>query len=136
MKAYLNYFKNVFLIGNILSIKQPTEDLNIPNIKICAPLSLFLKIFKLAQQDSLSGQSGKDKTLSNFKRFFCWPSLYKWVFHLIANCSHCQKNKPKRKHLNEVSLEKRTETVPFPFHTAHIDHKCPIIHLQMEINIV
>ena len=107
-------------------IKQPNKDPNIQNIKICAPLSLFLKIFELAHQDSLSGHSGKDKTLSSLKRFFFWPGLYKWVSHLIANCLDCQKNKQKRKDLNEAPLEKRTETVPFPFHTVHIDHKGPV----------
>ena len=91
MKTYLNNFENFCLIGNILCIKQPTEDPNIQNIKICAPLSLFLKIFALAHQDSLSGHSGKDKTLSSIKRFFYWPGLYKWVSHLKANCLDCQK---------------------------------------------
>ena len=70
MKAYLNNFENLCLIENILCIKQPTEDPNIHNIKICAPLSLFLKIFELAHQDSFSGHSGKDKTLSSIRRFF------------------------------------------------------------------
>ena len=126
MKTYLNNFENLCLIGNILCIKQPTEDPNIQNIKICAPLSLFLKIFELAHQDSLSGHSGKYKTLSSIKRIFYWPGLYKWVSHLIANCLDCQKNKQKRKELNETPLEKWTETVPFPFHTVNIDHKGPI----------
>ena len=90
-KAYLNNFENLCLIGNILCIKQPTEDPNIHNIKICAPLSLFLKILDLALQDSLSGHSEKDKTLSSIKRFFYWPGLYKWFSHLIANCLDCQK---------------------------------------------
>ena len=109
-----------------LCIKQPTEDPNIYNIKICAPLSLFLKIFELAHQDSPSGNSGKDKTLSCIKRFFYWPGLYKRVSHLIANCLDCQKIKQKRKVLNEGPLEKWTEIVPFPFQTVHIDHKGPI----------
>ena len=34
--------------------------------------------------------------------------------------------KQKLKDLNEAPLEKWTETVPFPFHTVHIDHKGPI----------
>ena len=91
MKAYLNNFENLCQFGNILCIEQPTEDPNNHNIKICAPVSLFVKIFELAHQDSLSAHSGKDKTLSSIKRFFYWPCLYKWVFHLIANCLDCQK---------------------------------------------
>ena len=85
MKAYLNNFENLCLIGDLLCIKQPTEDPIFQNIKICAPLSLFLNIFELAHQDSLSGHSGKDKTLSSIKSSFYWPYLYKWVSHLIAN---------------------------------------------------
>ena len=46
IKAYLNIFEYLCLIGNILCIKQPTEDQNIHNIKICAPLSLFLQNFE------------------------------------------------------------------------------------------
>ena len=118
MKTYMDNFKNLCLIGNILCTKQPTEDPNIQNIKICAPLSLFLKIFELAHQDSLSGHSGKDKTLSSIKRFFYWPGLYKWVSHFIANCSDCQKNKQKRKDINEAPLEKyRNCTFPLPHGT-------------------
>ena len=79
MKGYLKNLEILWLIGNILCIKQPTEDPNIYNIKICAPLYFFLKVFELAHQDSLSGHSGKDKTLSSIERFFYWPGLYKWV---------------------------------------------------------
>ena len=35
------------------------------------------------------------------------------------------KNKQKRKDLNEAPLENWTETVLFPFHTVHKDHKAP-----------
>ena len=62
--------------------------------------------------------------MSSIKCFFYWPGLYKLVSHLTANCLDCQKNKQKRK--DEAPLEKWTETVPFPFHTVHIDHKGPI----------
>ena len=91
MKAYMNNFENLCLIGNILSNKQSTGDPNIQNVKICVPLSLFLEIFELAHQDSVPRHSGKDETLSSIKRFFYWPGLNKWVSHPIANCLDCQK---------------------------------------------
>ena len=125
MKAYLNNFENLCLIGIILCIEQPIGDPKIQNIKICAPLSFFLKIVELAHQDSLFGHSGKDKTLSSIKRFFYWPGLCNWVFNLIANPLDClKKNKtktqgPKRSTTGEMDRN-------FLFHTVHIDHKGPI----------
>ena len=91
MKSYLNNFENLCLMGNILFIKQPTEDPNIQNIKMCAPLSLYSKIFELVHQDSLSGHKVRDKTLSCIKCFFYRPGLYKWVSHLTANRVDCRK---------------------------------------------
>ena len=36
------------------------------------------------------------------------------------------KNKQKRRDIHEAPLEKWADTVPFPFHTVHIDHKGPL----------
>ena len=52
--------------------------------------------------------------------------MYKWITHIFAGCLDCQKNKQKRHDLNEAPLEKRIDTIPFPFHTVHIDYKGPI----------
>ena len=45
---------------------------------------------------------------------------------MIADCLDYQKNKQKRRDIHEAPLEKWTDTVPFPFHTVHIDHKGPL----------
>ena len=90
-------------------------------------MSLFIKkTFELADTDQLAGHVGKDKTIANIKRFFFWPGMFKWITQLIAGCLDCQKNKHKRHDLNQAPLEQWTDTVPFPFHTVHIDHKGPI----------
>ena len=89
-------------------------------------MSLFIKTFELAHTDQLAGHVGKDKTIAKIKRFFFWPGMYKWITQLIAGCLDCQKNKHKRHDLNQAPLEQWTDTVPFPFHTVHIDHKGPI----------
>ena len=47
-------------------------------------------------------------------------------FSLNSELFRLSKNKQKRKDLNQALLEKWTETVPFPFHTVHIDQKGPI----------
>ena len=52
--------------------------------------------------------------------------MYKWIPQLIAGCLDLQKNKHKLHDLNQAPLEQWTDTVPFPFHTVHIDHKGPI----------
>ena len=52
--------------------------------------------------------------------------MYKLIENLIADCRDCQKNKQKRRDIHESPLEKWTDTVPFPFHTVHIDHKGPL----------
>ena len=123
---YLNNFENLCIIGNLLCIKEQTDDPNTELIKVCVPISLFIKTFNLAHDDVLAGHIGLDKTLANIRRFFHWPGMYKWVKHLIASCLDCQKNKKKRKDIYEAPLEKWTDTIPFPFHTVHIDHKGPL----------
>ena len=52
--------------------------------------------------------------------------MYKWITQLKAGCLDCQKNKHKRHNQNQAPLEQWTDTVPFPFHTVHTDHKGPI----------
>ena len=117
---YINNFEKSSFVGNILCIQQQTEEPDIKYLNICVPLSLFFKAFQLAHCE-LSGRVGLDKTLANVIRFFYWPGMYKWIENLIADCLDCQKQ--KRRDIHEAPLEKWTDTVPFPFHTVHIDHK-------------
>ncbi len=91
-----------------------------------AALSLFLKAFELAHVHPLAGHMGQTKTLESLKRFFFWPGMYKWIISLIADCQNCQTNKHKRHDQSQAELQPWTETVPFPFHTVHIDHKGPL----------
>ena len=90
------------------------------------PLSLILKVFELSHRNCYAGHSCKEKVIPNIQRFFFWPGLYKWVHALYQNYLDCQKNKQKRKDVNEAPLEPWSSTVPFPFHTVHIDHKGPL----------
>ena len=89
---YLNNFENLCINGNLLCIKEQTDDPNTELIKVCVPISLFIKTFNLAHDDVLAGHIGLDKTLANMKRFFHRPGMYKWFKHLIASCLDCQKN--------------------------------------------
>ena len=46
--AYINKFEKLCFVGNLLCIKEHSEDPNIEYLKICVPLSLFFKNFSLA----------------------------------------------------------------------------------------
>ena len=94
-------------------------------LKICIPISLFLKCFVLVHSNPMSGHRGDAITLNNISRFFYWPEMYKWVTMLIHNCLYCQKNKSKRHELNKAPLQQWVELETNPFHTIHIDHKGP-----------
>ena len=125
IRSFTNNFEKLSFVGNILCIHQQTDEPDIEYLKICVSLSLFFKAFQLAHCE-MSGHVGLDKTLANVKDFF-WPGMYKWIENLIAKCLDCQKiNKNGERDIHEAPLEKWTDTVPFPFHTVHIDHKGPL----------
>ena len=126
LSSYLNKFELLSLLGKFFCIEQTSDNPEVKEIKICVPMSLFIKLFELAHTDQLAGHVGKDKTIANIKRFFFWPGMYKWITQLIAGCLDCQKNEHKRHDLNQAPLEQWTDTVPFPFHNVHIDHTGPI----------
>ena len=45
---------------------------------------------------------------------------------LLHDCLECQKNKPKRKDLNEAPLQQWRQLETIPMKTIHIDHKGPL----------
>ena len=45
---------------------------------------------------------------------------------LLHDCLECQKNKPKRKDLNEAPLQQLGQLETIPMKTIHIDHKGPL----------
>ena len=45
---------------------------------------------------------------------------------LLHECLECQKNKPKRKDLNEAPLQQWGQLETIPMKTIHIDHKSPL----------
>ena len=116
--------KKLCFVGSLPCIKETSDDPETEDLNFCVPISLFFKVFRLAHCE-LSGHVGLDKTL-NIKQFVFWPGLYKWIENIIADCLDCQRNKHKRKDFHEAPLEKWTGTVPFPFHTFHIDDKEPL----------
>ena len=104
---------------------EPSDTLDEMNLRICLPLSLFLAGFRMGHYNKLGGHMGASKTYANAKRFYFWPVMFDWICTSTADCLACQINKPKPKHLNEVSLEEwQGDTAPFC--AIHIDHKGPL----------
>ena len=75
------------------------------DVRICAPHSLFIKIFEVAYTHELSGHRAESTTYKRVKRYFCSPGMFKWIEILILDCLSCQTNKSARKKVNEAPLE-------------------------------
>ena len=111
--------------GQLLCYNETTYKLGDENLRICAPLSLFLACFRLGRYSKMGGHMSAAKTYNNAKRFYYWPGMFDWICALTADCLTFQNNKPKPKHRNEVPMEEwQNETVPF--RTIHFDHKGPL----------
>ena len=126
LKAYKSIYKLLLLDEsyNLLCYNKPDENGSF-ELKICIPISLFLKCFELAHSNPTSGHRGNASNLNTISRLFYWPGMYKWVTMLIHDCLDCQKNKSKRHDLNVAPLQQWGELETTPFHTIHIDHKGP-----------
>ena len=111
--------------GQLLYYNEPTDKLEVENLRICLPLSLCLACFQLGHYNEMGGHMGATKTYANAKKFYYWPRMFDWICALTADCLTCQNNKPKPKHRNEVPLE-GWQNEKVPFRTIHIDHKGPI----------
>ena len=130
LQTYRNNF-NLFLESkyDLLCYSDPCEDGSF-DVRICAPLLLFIKIFEVAHTHELSGHRAESTTYNKVKRYFCWPGMFKWIEILMLGCLICQTNKSARKDLNEAPLEPWGQLEAIPLHTLHIDHKGPIRPLK------
>ena len=126
LKAYKSLYRLLLLDESykLLCYSKPNE--NGPfELKICIPISFFLKCFEPALSNPMSGHRDDASTLTNISRFFYWPGMYKWVTMLIYDCLDCQKNKSKRHDLNEAPSQQRGDLETTPFQTMNIDHRGP-----------
>ena len=127
LQTYRNNFNLLFLENeyDLLCYSEPCEDGSF-DVRICAPLSLFIKIFEVAHTHELSGHRAESTTYNRVKRYFYWPGMFKWIEMLMLDCLSCQTNKSARKDLNEAPLEPWGQLEAIPLHTLHIDHKGPL----------
>ena len=101
LQTYRNNFNLLFLESqyDLLCYSESCED-GLFDVGICAPLSLFLKIFEVAHTHELSGHRAESTTYNRVKRYFYWPGMVKWIEMLMLDCLSCQTNKSARKDLN------------------------------------
>ena len=107
LQTYRNNFNLLFLESqyDLLCYSEPCEDSSF-DVRICATLLLFIKIFEVAHTHKLSGHRAESTTYNRVKRFFVWLSA--------------------RKDLNEATLEPWGQLEAIPLRTLHIDHKAPL----------
>ena len=86
---------------DLLCYSESCEDASF-DVRICAPLSLFIKIFEVAHTNELSGHRAESTTYNRVKRYFYWPGMFKWIEMLMSDCLCCQTNKSARKGFNEA----------------------------------
>ena len=127
LQTYRNNFNLLFLERqyDLLCYSEPCEDGSF-DVRICLPLSLFIKIFEVAHTHELSGHRAESTTYNRVKRYFYWPGMFKWIEMLMLDCLSCQTNKSARKDLNKAPLEPWGQLEAMPLHTLHIDHKGPL----------
>ena len=106
---------------DLLYYSEPCEDGSF-DVRICAPLSLFIKIFEVAHTHELS----ESTTYNRVKRYFYWSGMIKCIEILMLDCLSCQTNKSARKELNEARIEPWGQLEAIPLHTLHFDHKGPL----------
>ena len=71
--------------GQLLCYNEPTDKLDVDNLRICLPLSLFQACFRLGHYNEMGGHMGASKTYNNAKRFYYWPAcLIGYVHSLLV----------------------------------------------------
>ena len=127
LQAYRNNFNLIYLESqfDLFCYSEPCKDGSF-DFRICASLSLIIKIFEVAHRHELIGNRAERTTYNRAKRDFYWPCMLKWIEMLMLDCLSCQTNKPARKELNEAHLEPWGQLEAIPLHALHIDHKGPL----------
>ena len=106
-KGLLRYWQDFdrFLIeeaGQLLCYNDPTDELDVENLRRGLPFSLLLACFRLGRCNEMGGHMGFSKTYKKAKRFYYWPGMFDWI---CALSDDCQNKKPKPKHRNEAPME-------------------------------
>ena len=92
-KTLLRYFRKF----NNTTINENTDllEYNLNDSKVpCLPLSMILIAFNISHTENTKGDSGSEKTYSNFTQNFYFPNAPVWIKVLYNDCIICQLNKP------------------------------------------
>ena len=134
LQTYRNKSNLLFLESqyDLLCYSEPCEDGSF-DVRICAALLLFIKIFEVAHTHELSGHRAESTTYNRVKRYFYWSSMFKWTEMLILDCLSCQTNKSACKDLNEAPLEPWGQLEAIPYIHLILIKKVHNDHLVNEI---
>ena len=136
LHAYRNNFNLLFLESqyHLFCYSEPDDD-NSFDIRICAPISLFIKIFESAHTHELSGHRAESTTYNRVKRYFYGPGMFNWIELLRLDY---QTNESALKIINAATLEPWGELEAIPLHTLQIKLiiKVHYDHLVKEIDFV
>ena len=92
--------------SELICYSKPSEDGSF-DVRICAPLSLFIEIFEVLHTYELGGHRAESTTYNRVKRYFYWPGMFKWIEMLMLDCLNRQTNESARKDLNKTPANPR-----------------------------
>ena len=79
-------FDLLLIEGQLLCSNEPSDNLEVENLRISSSLSIFLACFRLGHYNKMGGQKGSSKTYSNAKRFYYRPGIFDWICAMTADC--------------------------------------------------
>ena len=87
--TYINVFEMLSVEDGILYFKYPDLNGKKSTKRICLPLSMYDKAFRLCHEDPMNGHVGMNNTYNTLKSRFYFPHMYSYVQGRINNCIPC-----------------------------------------------
>ena len=106
---YVNVFERLSLNEDILYYQAPEVNGIIAPKRICLPLELQEKAFRLCHSHETMGHYGVNNTFFRMRQRFYFPNMYLYVESRVLNCVNCvtkRITRPKGKH--EMHRERLT----------------------------
>ena len=106
---YVNVFERLSLTDGVLYYRAPEVNGVNEKKRICLPLELQEKAFRLCHSHETMGHYGVNNTFYRMRQRFYFPNMYLYVESRVLNCINCvtkRVTRPKGKH--EMHREKLT----------------------------
>ena len=118
-KTLLRYFRKINNTTNNENTELLEYQLNDSTVP-CFPLSMILIAFNISHTQNTKGNSGSEKTYSNFTQNFYFPNAPIWIKVLCNDCIVCQLNKPYPNQKNKI-LKDKVYILTTVFHSIQKD---------------